>query len=124
MCTPYLLLTVCVCGRIMIGVHVRVHDPQFDWAVVASRAGGSEAGVFGEEAPLADFDLQMKAIEQRFTVATATAAATVTATGTAHTDSGQQHQSVVARHRFFIASNDMRVKKHFQRSPILLIQYH
>ena len=81
--------------RVVIGVHIRTHNPQFDWAVVASSQGG-DASEFGAEAPAQDFERQMKAIERQFTYTS---------------DEGK----VFMRHRFFIASNEMVVKQHFQR---------
>lgn len=56
-------------NRMMIGVHVRVHDPDQDWAVVPPlTSGGSEdrAVLFGEGATIEHFTTYMRQIDENF----------------------------------------------------------
>ena len=52
---------------IFVGVHIRVHDANFDWAMVPPGAEGGLAKTFGDGATLQDFVSVMKRIEQSFT---------------------------------------------------------
>lgn len=80
--------------RIMIGVHFRTHDSQTDWEVVPPHDGSSTATRFGEGATVDDFVGIMTMIESKFSTM-------------------DERGDYRRRHRFFIASNNVEVKKNF-----------
>lgn len=77
---------------IMVGIHVRMFDPDEDWAVVPPLYGGSHLKQFGTGATTNHFSVVMHNIESKFW----------------YTDAlGQKKSSV----RFYIASNSDEAKK-------------
>ena len=50
--------------RLVVGVHIRIHDPMFDWAVVPPVGVGSSAAEFGHTATISDFHAQMTSIAE------------------------------------------------------------
>lgn len=97
--------------RIMIGVHVRMHDPQFDWRVVPPFARKTDeqesssnkqqnqpiktAMSFDEGATVDDFKRVMDGVENKFSLR-------------------NKNGEVTRRfHRFYLASNSEAVKQHF-----------
>lgn len=86
-------------NKIMIGIHIRVHDSLQDWEVVPPLMGSKMAGKFGEGATLEDFETIMRQISQNFRY--------VSPDG-----------SVSFGCKFFIASNSQAAKDHMlERFP-------
>ena len=53
-------------GKILIGIHIRTHEKEQDWAVVPPLMGQQQARRFGEGASLDDFTSAMWRIHNRF----------------------------------------------------------
>lgn len=100
-------------GKIMIGVHVRKFDADYDWAVVPPLSPSDpRATTFGATLSLDEFIQQMRLMESKFTVKTTK----TSAESLAFADEGiHTHKSAsfdtFESHRFFIASNDYKVKE-------------
>lgn len=56
----------CYDFRLVIGVHIRMHDPRFDWAVVPPVGAGATAAEFGHTATISDFRAQMTSIAAKY----------------------------------------------------------
>lgn len=80
--------------NIPVGIHVRMHDRRYDWEVVPPGLGSSLATAFGEGATTEHFITVMKTIENHFRVKTLS-----------------NENPAPSLIRFFIASNDEKVKK-------------
>lgn len=78
-------------GYLMVGIHIREHDPQYDWAIVPPIDGSNLASNFGEGAHIEDFKFVMSRIWHKFS----------------SSDSQGVFKSKV---RFFISSNNHKVK--------------
>lgn len=102
-------------NKIMIGVHVRVHDPMHDWSVVPPQGGGKDAMQFNESASNDDFRKVLQDIDDHFTYTTTTTSTTTSTTTT----------SVDKMHKFFISSNSGESKSflisHFPDSVSLVL---
>jgi hypothetical protein len=82
-------------GKVMIGLHYRSHDKNYDWNVVPPLGGSNAAAPFGEGATLKDFEVRMRGILNAFT-------SVDSETGLSITNA-----------RFYIASNSNEAKNHF-----------
>lgn len=60
------ILTTHFSDVLPIGVHIRINDPMYDWAVVPPLAGADKAKEFDESAKLEDFISLMQQINQYF----------------------------------------------------------
>lgn len=83
-------------GYIAVGVHMRVHDGLYDWAVIPPIGGGNTALEFDQAAGVDDFVKIMKRIETHFEVKPPLTS----------TDDSTKKSFV----RFFVASNNMTEK--------------
>jgi len=82
-------------GKVMIGLHYRAHDKNYDWNVVPPLGGSSAAAPFGEGASLQDFEVRMRGILTAFT--------------SKDSETGNSTTNV----QFYIASNSNEAKNHF-----------
>ena len=82
-------------GKIMIGIHIRIHDRRYDWEVVPPIFGEKNAVSFGTGASVEDFITIMHQIQNKFRFLS---------------PKGEEIPTI----RFFVASND-----HYVKSKIL-----
>ena len=80
--------------HLMIGIHYRAYEENYDWKVVPPRVQQSEANKFGEGATEQHFEKIMKLLDRKFT----------------YTDKqGHSHK----QYRFYIATNSPQSKDYF-----------
>lgn len=80
-------------NNIMIGVHIRMYDPKFDWEIVPPRNGLHKASAFGDGASVEDFKSILNQIKTQFTI--------------------EVNDKPLTNCRFLIASNSESIKKYF-----------
>lgn len=104
-------------SNVMIGVHVRVHDPAQDWAVVPPLMGNPEAKQFGDGATLQHFADAMQKIQAKFSPLSNPLSSAIESVSGA-TESApeprvydREELRSTSSVRFFVASNSEDVKR-------------